>query len=892
MEIVYSSMLLKKKASFCTKAIGAYVVIIFFSAITVKAIAQDIISPSHPFRYYGIQDGLPQSTVLAISEDSLGYLWVATNNGGVAKFDGTNFETYNVNTGLPANSVFSLYTSKNGLVWIGTNGGLCYYNGRRIVNLSTKKGLPKFEVFSILELSDGNLLLGTGFGLYKLNPKTLKYQLLLDNDKVNCLTQFGKDVLFGTTQGAFILRQNNSIDSTLYRSLPGYEVKSVIYFKKNIYVGIDYGVYQFGIKNLSKFKLIGSADFKVSGFTKERENRLWAIGNLGLFSLNEQPEPNLNLKHSEQIVSAVPRTLFSDRNGNIWVGTESGLYKYLSERFLYINESHQLPNSYIQSLDEDSEGKIWLAIKGVGLIVLDKELKPTTISSAQGLPSDDIWELKKGPNNSMWASSEAGLLELQLKNNKLFVKGNYKIDPAVEFPALNTHYVDGNKVWAAEFFGNAFTVENGKVKQFPILIPFEGKPVNNYTIEKGIHGEIYLANNHGLFIESGGNFIFIREPFVKGIESIQNLIIVDDVMWILSDQGIFTAKYKGSSITNIQKIEQLGGQPLNKYIIWGGKLLQNEIWFLHNRGVSVYNLKSKNFRSFGYHEGFTLVETNQKAILETSGQEVWVGTINGIHIAPRNFADIQSHPPKISLSRMMVNGEAVSEKTPNVKYTKSLTEAPDFIELEYDENNIQIQYESVDFDASDMVSSLDTLSQVLYSHWLEGYERQWSRSSPQMWGSWTSLPPGEYTLWVKARNLEGKWTPKAARLSFVILPPFWQTWWFYLLELLFLMSLLGSTVFFNRTGKQKRLTSLLSVLTILVVFEILNATLDPLLENFAGGVPIFRLVMNIFLAGLLKPVESMMERYLDARREEQEKEEEDTRPKKLRGDINPEVPDF
>ncbi len=829
--------------------------------------------PSHPFRQYGIREGLPQSTVFSIIEDSLGYLWVGTENGGAARFDGRNFETFNVGNGLPSNTVFSMLTASDGKVWIGTNGGLCYFDGRKIINLSKRDGLPKFEVNTILEESPGQLLLGTSLGLFSYSISVQsenKLNLLVPDINVTCIEKFGSKKILGTDRGAFILNRNFTLDSTLYKALPDYWISSVAYKKGAIYIGIEYGVYEFKEPISDKFALIGDNTLNISGFCKDNSGNLWVAAHSGLYKMEAGGESVLVPKFSEYLNTAQLRTLFADRNGNLWVGTEAGLFKYLSDRFLYLNENHQLPYTYIRTIEEDKAGNIWLGTKQNGLIILDKNLRATHIGTQQGLPNDLVAELKADSLGNMWLATDAGLVQASFENGRFKTKAIYNGENAPEPPLINTVMVAGTTIWAAEFSGNIISVNNGKVKTYTVDLPISSKIVNNYSLERGVHGEIFLANNQGLFIEEKGHFKHIAAPQKMGIEAIQSLVVMGETLWILSEQGIYTAQYKGRILKNLSKIENLGGQSLSKLNIWGGKLLSDEIWFLHNRGISIYNPKTKQFRTFGYHEGFTLIETNQKALLQSTRNEIWVGTIQGVHIAPLSFVEYPALPPKISITRMLVNSEAVSQELKEAKYIKSLTLAPDFIELEYDHNDIQIQFEAVDFDASEVSGSLDTVNQVVYSHFLEGYDKNWSRPSPQAWGSWTNLAPGEYTLRVKARNLAGIWTPQPALIRFTILPPFWQTWWFYLLELLFLMSLLGSTLFFNRSGKQKRLTSILSVLTILVVFEILNVTLDPFLENFAGGVPIFRLLMNITLAGLLKPVETMMEKFLENRRDDED----------------------
>ncbi|MBK7573443.1 MAG: hypothetical protein IPI10_18250, partial [Bacteroidetes bacterium] len=111
------------------------------------------------FQNYSVADGLAQSQVFALCEDSRGYLWMGTRGGGLSRFDGNEFTNFTVDNGLVNDYVLTIATDKKGDIWIGTDEGACVFNG---INFTTVKlpGTPH-KVRAIVCGSDGRTWIGT-----------------------------------------------------------------------------------------------------------------------------------------------------------------------------------------------------------------------------------------------------------------------------------------------------------------------------------------------------------------------------------------------------------------------------------------------------------------------------------------------------------------------------------------------------------------------------------------------------------------------------------------------------------------------------------------------------------------------------------------------------------
>ena len=114
---------------------------------------------------YSVGDGLAQSQVYAMLEDSRGYIWMGTRGGGISRFDGQKFKTFSTQHNLINNYISALYEDKSGNIWIGTNDGISIYNGISFENIRINES-PNMKVSCFQRDAIGNLWIGTSEGIY------------------------------------------------------------------------------------------------------------------------------------------------------------------------------------------------------------------------------------------------------------------------------------------------------------------------------------------------------------------------------------------------------------------------------------------------------------------------------------------------------------------------------------------------------------------------------------------------------------------------------------------------------------------------------------------------------------------------------------------------------
>ncbi len=151
--------------------------------------------------------------------------------------------------------------------------------------------------------------------------------------------------------------------------------------------------------------------------------------------------------------------------------------------------------------------------------------------------------------------------------------------------------------------------------------------------------------------------------------------------------------------------------------------------------------------------------------------------------------------------------------------------------------------------------------EVEYQYWLEGLSEGWSDWNTQAIISFPFLPSGNYKLHVRARNIFKQQTQEKV-FSFKVEPPFWETYWFYGLQIAILLLLLLLSFLFNRSGKRSRLSYILSIISIITVFEFLFLLFEPYVDDFSNGIPVLKLGMNIMLALSLHPLERLLRTFV------------------------------
>jgi len=201
------------------------------------------------------------------------------------------------------------------------------------------------------------------------------------------------------------------------------------------------------------------------------------------------------------------------------------------------------------------------------------------------------------------------------------------------------------------------------------------------------------------------------------------------------------------------------------------------LWTGSNKGIDKLDIETynktgeKKFVHYGAKEGFVGIESNQNAVCKDSKGNLWFGTVKKVTkynpMADRsNTVEPLTHITHLRLFFEEKDWSAYGE------HSTQKFDLPMGLTLPHDQNHLTFDFIGI---------SLTIPSKVKYQFQLEGFDENWSPITREASTTYSNLSPGTYTFKVKASNNDGLWNTTPTTYSFVITPPFWQTWWFYIL---------------------------------------------------------------------------------------------------------------
>ncbi len=246
------------------------------------------------FTNYTNKEGLKRFHVFAILEDRKGNIWFGTIGAGVYKYDGKSFTHFTTKDGLVYNGIGCFLEDKFGNIWIGTQNGLSKYDGSSFTNFTKKDGLISEDINSIIEDNSGQLWLGTRGATYLYDGKIFKEFTNKEGQPFTNVRSIIEDkngnIWLGGNDGLW--RYNGSTFTNLTKDFIGYIYEDS---KRNIW---------------TSSAVIGS--------------NIWGLSRYDITSLQTGKITPTQIKVEEGMFFGITE----DREGNIWLGTLKGVYRY------------------------------------------------------------------------------------------------------------------------------------------------------------------------------------------------------------------------------------------------------------------------------------------------------------------------------------------------------------------------------------------------------------------------------------------------------------------------------------------------------------------------------------------------------------------------------------
>ncbi|NOH03286.1 MAG: hypothetical protein HND47_15665 [Chloroflexi bacterium] len=786
------------------------------------------------FERLSLEEGLSQSVVNVILQDRKGFLWVGTDDG-LNRYDGYNFKAYKPDTNEPFSlsdrTVTAMVEDDEGNLWVATRmGGLNRYDpaSGRFFNYThdtVNNQTIASNRINALCLDDGGLWIGTDNGLDYLDLETYE------------LTHF-------PTAGSVIHPESKSI-SSLFKDSTG-----------RLWIGtFDSGISYYDpaanffktFKN-NQYNSNSLSSNRVLSIAEGQGGEIWIGTNAGLNLYNPAENDFVRYRSSKDVPSSLAGntiySLFTDRSGGLWVGTNMGLDRYDPQDGSFIHHQYQpnvansLSNNEVRYIYEDDSGVLWVGTYGGGLNKYNRQQDRYAYfrhnpDDPKSLSSNFVFAILPDEWGRVWVGTIDNGLNLFDPETETFTRFTH--DPndstSIGSNSIIALYKDRKGVlWIGT--ENSLDRYNRGIKTFSHFQP-EGTNLGDpatftvYAILEDSQGRFWVGSKRGLLLFDRDTRTFSEYktsgPRPDYFSSVRASALFEDDhqnLWVGTyEDGLQRINLETGKVTFYRHdptdLSTLGGntvmciyqdssgtlwvgthggglsrfdpetesfthftehEGLSNNVVYG--ILEDEtgkLWLSTNFGLSRFDPVKRSFRIFTASDGLQSNEFNQNSYARDRNGTMYFGGINGLNVfVPQEITDNQ-YAPKIALTSVTLDGVPLNgERT---------TEYLDAITLTWPQDSIEFEFASFAYEQP---------SKNRYAYMLEGFDTDWINIDNQRVGRYTNLPGGTYTLRLRGSNSDGVWNEEGAAIQVVVVPPFWETWWFRdLLLVVFVFSAAG-----------------------------------------------------------------------------------------------------
>ena len=764
-------------------------------------------------RYLGIDQGLSNNAVTCIYKDHNGYMWFGTYDG-LNRYDGYTFHifrnTIGDSTSLSDNHVYCINSDNENKIWVGCTKGACIYDPCR----------------------------GAFF-----TPRFKRAQEIVPlNDAVYSMGSAGNVMLIGTAHCGLIVYAN-SREPGKQVALPGgknttYNIAAIRYdsIRRLVWVFItDLGLYRYDI---SSGRLVPVA----SGLTQCNSIFVSAAGeplietDAGLFKVCKNV-----FKRFDPVPEMIVKDIAEEPNGGLWIATDGNGLWYLprgdnrARPFSPVGVT--INSNAIYSIYADDEDRQWIGTLRGGVNVLEKN--PSlfkTISYHKGKTediNDFILSFCEDDLSNLWIGTDGAGLRYWNKQKNVFTKYVHSAAPG----SISSNFITNvtrdfkNDIWISTWFGGVdrLNKSNNTFTHYTCYNPIQ-------MIEERNVWQVYEDSGHRLWASAsnrGHLYLYNRpadkfELFDTSLYDLQ--VLAEDrsgTLW----GGNYTSLIKIDPDTRRHKTFYIG-YPVRSihedtaHNFWvgtegGGLLLfdrkkgafrqmttkeglpnngilrilednKGNLWLSTYYGLCRYNPVLKTCRNFTQADGLQSNQFSFNAAMIARNGEFLFGGIKGFNsFYPDSIYD-KRNTPRLFLSGIKIDNSTVEADTAFV--TERHKDIVTAITVPFDKAVLSFDFTALQYSNSDNLN---------YAYFLKGWDKDWSVANTIRTANYSRLREGSYAFYVRVMNADGLWNEEVQLLSVVVLPPWYRTWWAYLLYAAFAVGVFYAFLYYYR--RQERL---------------------------------------------------------------------------------------
>lgn len=714
------------------------------------------------FTAFTPKEGLAQSQVRCMAQDSAGYMWFGTL-GGASRFDGLDFTNYGLRQGLPDPQVNALLAMPDSTVWLACGSFLTRFDGEAMRSVPLPKGMPEARILALAGATDGTVYIGTdGAGLLEVRNGVVSVPNGWPADSaqgVRALLMLPDGTLLVGLRGGLLRWKAGKSEAV---PLPFATGVSALAMGRDgtLWVG-TYGAGLIGVKKDGSFiqfdESKGLLQNNVRSLLVDRGGRLWVGTKFGANLLEKgrmraytvyQGMPNDNIWCVNE-----------DNAGGLWFGTDgAGVLRYAGERFVTLTVTEGLCSDLVMTVVGDKQGDLWLGTYNNGICRMDAMAHITTLD---GLPNNTVWCGLVDPDSTLWFGTSDGLCRIKRGTVLPLDSARALLGQRV----LCLFRREDGSLWCGTRDGVAVLRGNGPAEH---ITEVDGIALRGVRSMIGAeNGALWLATDLGIVRLANGKAQ--RFTTLDGLAHNTVFCLAKDAkgrLWAGTSNGL--SCYTGERFVSVELGMDFGSNYVGLIQLGEG----GELWAGTNNGIYRFLPDSllqdpDNADHFTQVDGLRGSECNLNAGYTGHGGRLFFGTNAGLTMydpaAPvLRRSDV---PPRTYIT-------GISSFLQPIPGADSLSigsgpSAP--IDVPYRKNHLTFTYTAI---------ALADGRHVRFQYRLAGFDSEWLPATEARSASYSNLPDGDFAFEVRAADQRGRWG-KPARLPFSIAPPYWLTWWFF-----------------------------------------------------------------------------------------------------------------
>jgi signal transduction histidine kinase/ligand-binding sensor domain-containing protein/DNA-binding response OmpR family regulator len=772
------------------------------------------------FEHITVNEGLAHSDAMAVLSDHNGFVWVGTNKG-IDRYDGYEIKNYtlpNPNNNVQfTNRILNLHPGKNGSFWVVPEAlGVYYFHqesdsfkslSEKATDPNDAKLLHSLIARSICQTPDGDLIIGTSLqGVFCVSfnkngsiSKIQKLSLTSGNSNAlifSIMAEKNGKIWIGTVgDGLWTAEKNGNVYTAKpFQAFPDKIIRGIIQTQESgilvasestivkinkvsdkyslnyiprefpnittlfedsyrrVWVGSRNGLFlidNIHSASIEHFIPDSKDPFSINyhlihQITQDKFNNLWIAASAGgLNKVNLVPKPFFNLhKQTGGLPNDYTNAICMDKDEDVvWIGTRNGFSRFeintkKTRSFLEVKNLQTTPNVDVSSLYDDGNGTLWITTRTHGIYLLNK--KTFSLKKLNETPGQKEWKYAEpisvcsDSNGLIWVACFYDGIRIfdQLGNFKYSFTKENSILPSAKLTFL-VQDKEREAIWLS-------TRDNGVLRlklvndQLVLDKQFSFKPNG---LKTNYIWQLTKANDGGIWVGTIGG----------GLNK------------ILNDDKTVERYHQWLPETDVESIQED-----SEGMLWIG-----------GNGIFKFDPIQKTYIHFDVADGLQSNSFKVASTAKDRSGNLYFGGINGVTYFNPLKVSTNPHPPVMQITQVRKLTYALS---PDGKTLPGSIIAGPFSE----KSEIQIKDSENDFSVEFVGLNFINPGKQHYEYKLDGYHENWVQlPQGQRMMTFSGLPAGKYTFSVKADNGDGIWAEKPATLRFVILPPWYKTWWAY-----------------------------------------------------------------------------------------------------------------